>query len=194
MLEHELNLVSADKTSEEIDDLMASQDRALYFLQEIGWLLQRSHVRAMSDQAQYCTDGFPVGRFRWLLSFAVDHEWCAVVKKLLNIMFQGNIDLDVSSPVQFSQGLNLLFAAVNKRSKPLVECLLRYTTANYAPEVSGVTAPVQFLFTPEMTGPSNITPLHTAATICDAAGVLDALTDDPQQVGTVNSLVQLHVE
>jgi hypothetical protein len=28
----------------------------------------------------------------------------------------------------------------------------------------------------------NITPLHTAATISDAAGVLDALTDDPQQV------------
>jgi hypothetical protein len=108
MLEHELNLISVGETSEGIDDLMASQDQALYFLQEIGWLLQRSHVRAMSDQVQYCTEGFPVERFRWLLSFAVDREWCAVVNKLLNIMFQGNIDLDVSSPVECAQGLSLL--------------------------------------------------------------------------------------
>ncbi|TVU21324.1 hypothetical protein EJB05_30952 [Eragrostis curvula] len=181
MLEHELNLISVCETLEHIDDLMASHNRALYFLQEFGWLLQRSHMRAISDQAQYCTEGFPVGRYRWLLSFAVDREWCAVVKKLLNIMFQGN--LDVPSPVEFVQGLNLLFVAVNKRSKPLVECLLRYTTPNYARVDTGATASVQFLFTPQMAGPSKITPLHTAATISDAAGVLDALTDDPQQMG-----------
>ncbi|GJN32110.1 hypothetical protein PR202_gb20584 [Eleusine coracana subsp. coracana] len=180
MLEHELNLISVGETLEEIDHLMAGHDQALHFLQEIGWLLQRSHVQAMSDQAQSCRMGFSVGRFRWLLSFAVDHEWCAVVKKLLDIMFEGHIDLDVPSPVEFAQKLNLLFAAVNKRSKPLVECLLRYTTA---PVDSRSTTPVQFLFTPEVTSSSSITPLHAAATISDAAGVLDALTDDPLQMG-----------
>ncbi|KAK3160649.1 hypothetical protein QOZ80_1BG0062500 [Eleusine coracana subsp. coracana] len=45
------------------------------------------------------------------------------------------------------------------------------------------TTPVQFLFTPEVTSSSSITPLHAAATISDAAGVLDALTDDPLQMG-----------
>ncbi|KAK3164172.1 hypothetical protein QOZ80_1AG0013720 [Eleusine coracana subsp. coracana] len=180
MLEHELNLISVGETLEEIDHLMAGHDQALHFLQEIGWLLQRTHVQAMSDQAQCSRVGFSVGRFRWLLSFAVDHEWCAVVRKLLDIMFEGNIDLDFPSPVEFAQKLNLLFAAVNKRSKPLVECLLRYTTA---PVDSRSTSPVQFLFTPEVTGSSSITPLHAAATISDAAGVLDALTDDPLQMG-----------
>ncbi|RLM93962.1 hypothetical protein C2845_PM08G10800 [Panicum miliaceum] len=109
-------------------------------------------------------------------------EWCAVVKKLLNTMFQGDIDLDVPSPVEFALGENLLVSAVNKRSKPLVQFLLRYRTRNYAPD-SGAIDPVQFLFTPDMTGPSNITPLHIAATISDATSVLDALTDDPQQLG-----------
>lgn len=183
MLEHVLNLSSFDETSERIDDLMASRSRALHFLQEIGWLLQRSQMRATSEQPQYCTQCFPVERFKWLLSFAIDQEWCAVVKKLLNTMFQGDIDLDVPSTVEFALGEDLLLTAVKKRSKPLVQFLLRYTITNYAQVTSEAGAPVQFLFTPAMTGPSNITPLHVAATISDASGVLDALTDDPQQLG-----------
>ncbi|TKW12329.1 hypothetical protein SEVIR_5G029400v4 [Setaria viridis] len=179
MLEHELDLSSFDETSERIGDLMASRSRALHFLQEIGWLLQRSHMQATSEQRQYSTEGFSVERFRWLLSFAIDQEWCAVVNKLLNTMFRGDIGLDVPSPVEFALGENLLLTAVNKRSKPLVQFLLRYTITNYAPDID----PVQFLFTPDMTGPSNITPLHIAATISDTTGVLDALTDDPQQLG-----------
>ncbi|XP_062208953.1 squamosa promoter-binding-like protein 1 isoform X2 [Phragmites australis] len=184
MLEHELSLSSFDETLEGIDDLMASRNRALHFLQEIGWLLQRSHMRATSKQPpQYCTEGFPVARFRWLLSFAINQEWCAVIRKLLNTMFQGDIDLDVLSPVEFSLGEDLLLTATKKRSKPLVDFLLRYTPTNHALVYSGDVAPDQFLFTPDMTGPSNITPLHIAATMNDATGVLDALTDDPQQLG-----------
>ncbi|PWZ31551.1 Squamosa promoter-binding-like protein 1 [Zea mays] len=183
MLEHGLNLISFDETSERIDDLMAYRNRSLHFLHEIGWLLQRSHVRATSEQPQYCPDRFPVERFRWLLSFAVDQEWCAVLRKLLNTMFQGDIDLDVPSPIEFALGENVLLTAVKKRSKPLVEFLLRYTATDYAPVGSGAGAPVQFLFTPAMTGLSNITPLHIAATISDATGILDALTDDPRQLG-----------
>lgn len=182
MLEEKLNITTFGDTLEEREVLMASRSRALEFLHEIGWFLQRSHTRATSEAPQYCSEGFPVARFRWLLSFAVDQEWCSVVKKLLDTLFQGNIDLDVPSPVEFVLGEGLVFTAVNKRSKPLVEFLLRYTTTS-APVDSGAVAPVQFLFTPDVTGPSNITALHIAATITDAAAVLDALTDDPQQIG-----------
>ncbi|KAL6850013.1 hypothetical protein ACP4OV_020640 [Aristida adscensionis] len=181
MLEHEMNLSSFDETTEGIDDRVVSHSQALHFLQEIGWLLQRIHMRATSELPEYCA--FPIARFRWLLTFAIDREWCAVSKTLLNTMFHGNIGLDVPSPVEFALGEGLLFTAVKKKSKTLVEFLLRYTITNYARVDSGVVAPVQFLFTPDMTGPSNITPLHVAATISDGAGVLDALTDDPQQLG-----------
>ncbi|CAM0881042.1 unnamed protein product [Alopecurus aequalis] len=182
MLEEKLNIITFGDTFEEREVLMASRSRALEFLHEIGWFLQRSHRRATSETPQYCIEGFPVARFRWLLSFAIEQEWCSVVKKLLDTLFQGNIDLDVPSPAEFVRGEGLVFTAVDKRSKPLVDFLLRYTT-NSAPVNSGAMAPVRLLFTPDVTGPSNITPLHIAATITDAAAILDALTDDPQQIG-----------
>jgi hypothetical protein len=188
MLEEKLNIITFGDTLEEQEVLMASRSRALEFLHEIGWFLQRSHTRATSEAPQFCTEGFPVARFRWLLSFAVDQEWCSVVKKLLDTLFQGNIDLDVPSPLEFVLGEGLVFTAVNKRSKPLVNFLLTYTMKS-APVDSGAVAPVRFLFTPDVTGSSNITPLHIAASITDAAEVLDALTDDPQQVLTLNSHV-----
>ncbi|XP_020160961.1 squamosa promoter-binding-like protein 1 isoform X2 [Aegilops tauschii subsp. strangulata] len=183
MLEEKLNIIAFGDALEGREDLMASRSQALKFLHEIGWLLQRSHTRATSSKApqQHHAVGFSAARFRWLLSFAVDQEWCGVVKMLLDTLFQGNID--VASPVDFVLGESLVFAAVNKRSKPLVACLLRYTTKS-APVGSGAVAtPARFLFTPDMTGSSDITPLHVAATITNAAAVLDALTDDPQQLG-----------
>ncbi|VAI72867.1 unnamed protein product [Triticum turgidum subsp. durum] len=182
MLEEKLNIIAFGEGRK---DLMASRSQALKFLHEIGWLLQRSHTRATSSKApqqfRHRVVGFPAARFRWLLSFAVDQEWCGVVKMLLDTLFQGNID--IASPVEFVLGESLVFTAVNKRSKPLVASLLRYTTKS-APVGSGAVAtPARFLFTPDMTGPSDITPLHVAATISNAAAVLDALTDDPQQLG-----------
>lgn len=182
MLEDKLNLIAFGDILEGREDLMASRDQALNFLQEIGWFLQRSHKRATTDAPQYCTESFPVARFRWLLSFAIDQEWCSVVKKLLDTLFQGNIDVDVRSPFEFVLGEGLVFTAVNKRAKRLVEFLLRYTT-NSALVARGAVSPVRFLFTPDITGSSNITPLHIAASMSDGAGVLDALTDDPQQLG-----------
>lgn len=38
-------------------------------------------------------------------------------------------------------------------------------------------------FLPNYPGPGGLTPLHLAASIDDAEGVVDALTDDPQQIG-----------
>uniref|UniRef100_A0A0D3EMS7 SBP-type domain-containing protein n=1 Tax=Oryza barthii TaxID=65489 RepID=A0A0D3EMS7_9ORYZ len=183
-LEHLLNLVSFDDTLVEKNDLLASRDRALNFLHEFGWFLQRSHIRATSETPKDCTEGFPAARFRWLLSFAVDREFCAVIKKLLDTLFQGGVDLDVQSTVEFVLKQDLVFVAVNKRSKPLIDFLLTYTTSSAPMDGTESAAPAQFLFTPDIAGPSDITPLHIAATYSDTAGVLDALTDDPQQLGT----------
>uniref|UniRef100_A0A0E0FKF9 SBP-type domain-containing protein n=1 Tax=Oryza nivara TaxID=4536 RepID=A0A0E0FKF9_ORYNI len=146
-------------------------------------LKKMSHIRATSETPKDCTEGFPAARFRWLLSFAVDREFCAVIKKLLDTLFQGGVDLDVQSTVEFVLKQDLVFVAVNKRSKPLIDFLLTYTTSSAPMDGTESAAPAQFLFTPDIAGPSDITPLHIAATYSDTAGVLDALTDDPQQLG-----------
>lgn len=135
-------------------------------------------MQSKSQQIEFHTEVFTPTRFRWLVSFAVNREWCAVVKKLLDVMFHGSIDLDDQTPSEFALGEDLLHTAVRKKSKPLVELLLRYRTEAALKEKT----PPGFLFRPDMMGPSNITPLHVAATISEAEGVLDALTNDPQQV------------
>ncbi|XP_015688066.1 squamosa promoter-binding-like protein 1 isoform X3 [Oryza brachyantha] len=182
-LEHVLNLVSFDDTSEERNDVFTYRDQALRFLQEFGWFLQRIHIRATFETPEDCTEGFPAARFRWLLSFAVNQEWCAVVKKLLDTLFQGSVDLVGASTVEFVLGQDLVFTAVNKRSKSLIDFLLTYTTNSAPMDRTEGAASVQFLFTPDIAGPSDVTPLHIAASNSNSVGVLDALTDDPQQLG-----------
>lgn len=43
--------------------------------------------------------------------------------------------------------------------------------------------PDQFLFRPDMLGPSGLTPLHIASSTSGAESILDALTNDPGQLG-----------
>ncbi|XP_020087499.1 squamosa promoter-binding-like protein 1 [Ananas comosus] len=178
-LENEINVASYDKLFEEGMGSINTQHEAVKFLHEMGWLLRRSHMQSKSQQIEFHTEVFTPTRFRWLVSFAVNREWCAVVKKLLDVMFHGSIDLDDQTPSEFALGEDLLHTAVRKKSKPLVELLLRYRTEAALKEKT----PPGFLFRPDMMGPSNITPLHVAATISEAEGVLDALTNDPQQLG-----------
>ncbi|KAG1327632.1 squamosa promoter-binding-like protein 12 [Cocos nucifera] len=178
MLESAINVSSCGDLLDERMDAINARNQAMDFLQEMGWLLRRSHLRSKSEQDS-CLNVFSMSRFRWLMSFALNREWCAVVKKLLDILFQGNIDLGGQSPVQFALSEDLLHRAVRRKSKPMVELLLRYKP-NAATEKTG---PDVFLFGPDMLGPSNITPLHIAATISGAERLLDALTDDPLQLG-----------
>jgi hypothetical protein len=112
------------------------------------------------------------------MDFSVDHEWCAVVRKLLNIFLNGSIGTaEYSSWNLALSEMGLLHRAVRKNSRPLVEFLLRY-----APEkVDGDN--VNYVFKPDAVGPAGLTPLHIAAGKDGSEAVLDALTDDPSMVG-----------
>lgn len=161
----------------EIDLISGQQNVAMEFLQEMGWLLRRAHRR--SDVATYPT-AFSVLRYRLLMSFAMGREWCSVLKKLLDILFNGDIHLEGCSAEEFVLRESLLFEAVRMKSKPLVAFLLRY-------KVCSRDCQERYLFTPDMVGPCTnnvlfITPLHLVATIDGAESVLDALTDDPGKV------------
>ena len=156
---------------------MNSRTRALNFLNEMGWLLRRSQLRSTSKQVDSSSNVFSLTRFRWLIGFAMDQEWCAVVKDLLDHLFRGTIDLSGVSPNEFVLSEGLLHAAVRKNCRSMVEFLLRYRCDAAAREDCN-----SFLFRPDVPGPSNITPLHVAASVSGSESVLDALTDDPGQV------------
>ncbi|KAL5700381.1 Cysteine desulfurase mitochondrial [Ranunculus cassubicifolius] len=148
--------------------LGAKKNEALEFIHEMGWLLHRSqlgHNPAML---------FSYTRFRWLVEFSVDHGWVAVVKKLLDSLFDGYVSSGEHSTVELALlDICLLHRAVRRRSCPMVDFLLRYTGGGSS----------NYLFRPDATGPVGLTPLHIAASSDGSETLVNALTDDPGQVG-----------
>ena len=144
------------------------------FIHEIGWLLHRSELKSRLAASDHNPeDLFSLIRFKFLIEFSMDREWCCVMKKLLNILFEeGTVD---PSPDAALSELCLLHRAVRKNSKPMVEMLLRFSPKKKNQTLAG-------LFRPDAAGPGGLTPLHIAAGKDGSEDVLDALTEDPGMV------------
>nr|AUW52985.1 squamosa promoter binding-like protein 12c [Petunia x hybrida] len=187
MLESVIELTSADY----INGLTNNADlksQAMDFIYEMGWLLHRNNVKARLGNSGPHAVLFPLKRFKWLMEFSVDREWCAVVRKLLNLLLDGTVGTEENSFLKVSLSeMGLLHKAVRRNSRPLVELLLTYTPEGIADELcseyqSLVGINGNFLFRPDNVGPAGLTPLHIAAGIDGCEDVLDALTDDPGMV------------
>ncbi|WOL03234.1 squamosa promoter-binding-like protein 6 [Canna indica] len=179
MLEEYINIASCGDQLEGRSCKHNSRNQALDFMNELGWLLWRSHKITISGESKFSSNIFSITRFRWLMSFAMDMEWPAVVKKLLDILFSGLVIATQESPLKVVLDEHLLHSVVRRKSKALVELLLSYVPS----ETSKETNSARFLFRPDMLGPVGITPLHIAASTNDVESILDALTSDPEQVG-----------
>ncbi|KAL6968711.1 Cysteine desulfurase mitochondrial [Sarracenia purpurea var. burkii] len=164
---------------------MEARNQAIDFVHEMGWLLHRSQLKSRLGQFDPNSGLFPLRRFKWLLEFSMDHEWCSVVKKLLDILLNGTVGAGEHPFLKAALSeMGLLHRAVRRNSRPLVECLLRYVPENVSDELrSEVSSLVggdgKFLFRPDAVGPAGLTPLHVAAGRDGSEDVLDALTDDP---------------
>ncbi|CAA0841953.1 Squamosa promoter-binding-like protein 12 [Striga hermonthica] len=165
--------------TEELED----RNQALEFIHEMGWLLHRNRLKhRLSGQSIVGIDQklFSFERFRWLAEFSVDHDWCEVVRKLLNILFDGTVDLGrEDSNIEKLLEIGLLHRAVRRKCSSMVEFLLSYLPSG----VTDKTGPLQYLFRPDATGPGGLTPLHIAACLDSCQSVVDALTEDPGHVG-----------
>lgn len=116
---------------------MEAKNQAIDFIHEIGWLFHRSQLTSRLGHLDPYMDLFPLKRFKWLMEFSIDHEWCAVVKKLLSILLKGVVGTGEHSSLNLALSeLGLLHRAVRKNSRPLVELLLRYVPGNAGPETS----------------------------------------------------------
>ncbi|KAK4372399.1 hypothetical protein RND71_007783 [Anisodus tanguticus] len=186
MLESDLELPSSDYVKGQMSN-MEARNQAMDFIHELGWLLHRNNLKARLEHFGPNAVLYPLKRFKWLMEFSVDHDWCAVVKKLLNILLDGTVG-GINPFLKFAlTEMGLLHRAVRRNSRPLVELLLTYTPENVADELcseyqSLVGVGGEFLFRPDCVGPAGLTPLHVAACIDGYEDVLDALTDDPGKV------------
>ncbi|CAK8544455.1 unnamed protein product [Lathyrus sativus] len=167
-----------------------AKNQALDFIHEMGWLLHRSQIKSRTVHLNSSADLFPLDRFKWLVEFSVDHDWCAVVKKLLNLLLDGTVSTgDHTSLYLALSELGLLHRSVRRNSRQLVELLLRFVPQNISDKIGPEDKMLvngenqQFLFRPDVVGPAGLTPLHIVAGKDGSEDVLDALTNDPCMVG-----------
>uniref|UniRef100_J3LUH9 SBP-type domain-containing protein n=2 Tax=Oryza brachyantha TaxID=4533 RepID=J3LUH9_ORYBR len=171
----ELESIFESSSHEQADDDNA-RNQALEFINELGWLLHRANVISKHDEVPLAS--FNIWRFRNLGIFAMEREWCAVTKVLLDFLFIGLVDMGSQSPEEVVLSENLVHTAVRRKSARMVRFLL-----GYKPNESLKATAATYLFRPDAQGPSKFTPLHIAAATDGAEDVLDALTDDPGLVG-----------
>lgn len=155
------------------------------FIHEMGWLLHRSHLNIRLGPG-FNLNLFPFGRFKWLIEFSTDRAWCAVVKKLLGIFFNGIVDVGQHSSLDIAlREVAVLYRAVRGNSRSMVEILLRYWPHGVL-DKSGVEKQqgcVGYFFRPDSEGPGGLTPLHIVASLDGYESLLEALIDDPGQIG-----------
>lgn len=165
---------------------MDSKNHALEFIHEMGWLLHRSQLKSRLGHLDPNVDLFPLKRFKWLMEFSMDHDWCAVVRSLLDILLDGTVGAgEHPSLILALVEMGLLHRAVRRNSRALVELLLGYQVSDELRSqnkalVGGGHG--RFFFRPDVLGPAGLTPLHIAAGKDGSENVLDALTEDPNMV------------
>ncbi|KAL0313814.1 UNVERIFIED_CONTAM: Squamosa promoter-binding-like protein 14 [Sesamum angustifolium] len=150
-----------------------SREEVLHFLDELGWLFQRKHNSFLFGIPDY-----RLSRFRFLLIFSVEHDFCAVVKTLLDILLELNLGRDglARQSLEMLSEIHLLNRAVKRRCRSMVDFLIHYS-------VDSTDTYEKFIFLPNMAGPGGVTPLHLAACMSSSDDMVDALTSDPQEVG-----------
>lgn len=147
----------------------SSREDIVHFLNELGWLFQRKNYHKGSFGKEFSYE-----RLKHLLVFSIERDWIALVKKLLDIFMERSLERE--EVMQMLSEIHLLNRAVNRRCIKMVNLLLQYRGCS---KNSGST---DYLFPPNSVGVGGITSLHLAACARGSEDLIDALTNDPQEV------------
>ncbi|KAG6699737.1 hypothetical protein I3842_08G079800 [Carya illinoinensis] len=151
-----------------------SREEVLHFLNELGWLFQRIGKTSMLGNPDYS-----LSRLKFLLTFSVERDCCALVRTLLDILIERNFDGNVltkESSETLSE-IQLLNRAVKRRCRKMVDVLIHYSIT------SSNDSSKKYIFPPNVVGPGGVTPLHLAACTSGSDDLIDALTSDPLEIG-----------
>ncbi|KAG6704443.1 hypothetical protein I3842_07G134000 [Carya illinoinensis] len=151
-----------------------SREEVMHFLNELGWLFQRKGNTSVLGGPDYS-----LSRLRFLLTFSVERDCCALVRAILDILVERNLDGDELSreSLETLSEIQLLNRAVKRRCRKMVNMLINYFI------ISSKDALRKYIFLPNVVGPGGVTPLHLAACTSGSDDLIDALTSDPQEIG-----------
>ncbi|KAL3514911.1 hypothetical protein ACH5RR_027628 [Cinchona calisaya] len=151
-----------------------SREEVLHFLNELGWLFQRKCNSSLHE-----SPGYKISRFKFLFIFSVERSFCSLVKRLLDILLEINLDKEglKKESLEMLSEIHLLNRAVKRRCRSMIDLLINYSIDD-ASDTSK-----HYIFTPNLVGPGGVTPLHLAACTSRSDDLVDALTSDPQEIG-----------
>ncbi|KAH9290186.1 hypothetical protein KI387_034303 [Taxus chinensis] len=132
------------------DDVkISNQEDVVSFLNELGWLFQRN---SYSEKKPPSPGGLP-GRFKFLLTYAVERDWNALLKRILDIFFSMYAEEgSIQEALAVMSEIHLLHRAVKRNCRQIVDLLLCYLPLSSA---NG-----NFAFSPNVIGLGGLTPLH----------------------------------
>ncbi|XWS24642.1 hypothetical protein CRYUN_Cryun28dG0120000 [Craigia yunnanensis] len=151
-----------------------STEEVLHYLNELGWLFQRRSTLPLPKNSDYS-----LCRFKFLLIFSVERDYCALVKVLLDMLVESNLDMDGLSRESLAllSEIQLLSRAVKRRCRKMADLLIHYSIRS-SDENSE-----RYIFPPNLEGAGGITPLHLTACTSGSDDMVDVLTNDPQEIG-----------
>ncbi|KAF7829445.1 squamosa promoter-binding-like protein 14 [Senna tora] len=151
-----------------------SREEALHFLNELGWLFQRKRSSYALEVPDYSLE-----RFKFLLTFSVERNCLMLVKTLMDMLVEEHLEGEWLSKgsEEMLNAIQLLNRAVKRRFIEMVDLLVHYSIP------SKNDASKKYIFPPSVEGPAGITPLHLAACTSGSEGLIDSLTNDPQEIG-----------
>ncbi|KAF5739268.1 Squamosa promoter binding protein-like 14 [Tripterygium wilfordii] len=151
-----------------------SKEEIIHFLNEVGWLFQKKNISSLPDAPKYS-----VSRFKFLLIFSVERDYCALVKILLDMLVDTNLDRNGLSEgtLEMLSESQLLNRVVKRRCRKMADLLIHYSI------IGNEDAMKKYIFPPNLEGPGGITPLHLAACTSGSDDMIDSLTNDPQEIG-----------
>ncbi|GAA0141706.1 hypothetical protein LIER_02788 [Lithospermum erythrorhizon] len=151
-----------------------SREETLHFLNELGWVFQRK-----SNSCLFEAPAYKLSRFKFLFVFSVEHDFCALVKTLLDILLEINLAKKelTNESLEMLYEIHLLNRAVKRRCMNMVNLLLHYSALDFSDNSQ------KYIFQPNALGPGGITPLHVAASMSNSDNLVDSLTNDPQEIG-----------
>uniref|UniRef100_A0A830CKD0 Squamosa promoter-binding-like protein 14 n=1 Tax=Phtheirospermum japonicum TaxID=374723 RepID=A0A830CKD0_9LAMI len=139
----------------EINSTTEACESIKHFLNELGWLFQRKH-----NSFLFGTPDYKLTRFKFLLIFSIEHDFCALVKTLLDILVELNVGREglVKESLEMLSEIQLLNRAVKRRCRGMIDLLVTYSVIDFNDSNSE-----NFIFVPDMAGPGGVKPLHLAA-------------------------------
>lgn len=179
--EHEVgnrDVISGDQTAD--NGQPSSKEDLLHFLNELGWLFQR---KSSHDP---CFIDFSTTRIKFLFTFSVERDWSALIKILLDILAERSLKNDAlaQESIEMLLEVQLLSRAVKRKCRKMVDLLLGYYVVRGDPSSN---CSKVYLFPPNSVGPGGVTPLHLAASTQGSEDMVDALTNDPQEVKPIQA-------